>query len=82
MAQEPTTLPDEAKAVTPTGEGLTLAHLRPGTAIYVGDRLGVVCNPGILFPLILQRPGKKRMGVEEFLRGLPPAPKNTDTVDG
>jgi methionyl-tRNA formyltransferase len=36
----------------------------------IDDRLGVVCGNGILRPLILQRPNKKRMNADEFLRGF------------
>lgn len=30
------------------------------------------CNPGIIYPTELQRPGKKRMGIDEFLAGFKP----------
>lgn len=40
----------------------------PGTVI--DNKLGIACNPGVLNPLILQRPGKKRMPLEELLRGF------------
>lgn len=41
---------------------------RPGAI--VDNRLGIACNPGTLHPLILQRPGKKRLTADEFLRGF------------
>lgn len=40
----------------------------PGTIM--DDRLGIACGKDILRPLILQRPNKKRMSVDEFLRGF------------
>jgi methionyl-tRNA formyltransferase len=44
----------------------------PGSVI--DDRLGIACNPGIIHPTLLQRPGKTRMAIDEFLRGfaIPP----------
>jgi len=33
--------------------------------------LSIACEPGTLFPTILQRPNKKRMMVDEFLNGHP-----------
>ncbi len=44
------------------------ADAAPGTVI--DDRLGIACNPGVLHPTVLQRPGKKRMPIEELLRGF------------
>jgi methionyl-tRNA formyltransferase len=41
----------------------------PGTIL--DDQLTIACQPGTLRPLILQRPGKKRVTVEELLRGFP-----------
>lgn len=40
----------------------------PGTIM--DDRLGIACEKGILRPLILQRSNKKRMSVDELLRGF------------
>lgn len=44
----------------------------PGTVL--DDRLGIACKPGILYPTVLQRPGKRRMMTEELLNGfaIPP----------
>lgn len=36
----------------------------------IDDKLGIACGDGILHPLILQRPNKKRMSVNEFLHGF------------
>jgi methionyl-tRNA formyltransferase len=49
------------------------SNARPGTVID-GRRLGIACNPGILYPTMLQRAGKQRLPVEELLRGfvIPP----------
>lgn len=44
----------------------------PGTAL--DDRLLIACGNGALRLLELQRPGKKRMGAEELLRGFPIPP--------
>lgn len=41
----------------------------PGTVI--DDALGIACQPGILHPTLLQRPGKKRITADELLRGFP-----------
>lgn len=38
--------------------------------IVVDNHLGIACQPGILRPTLLQRPGKKRMGADEFMRGF------------
>ena len=35
------------------------------------NHLSIACNSGTLFPTIVQRPGKKRVYVEEFLNGFP-----------
>jgi len=37
----------------------------------VDPHLSIACNPGTLYPTILQRANKKRMLVEEFLNGFP-----------
>ena len=42
---------------------------KPGAV--VDNHLGIACNPGILRPTMLQRPGKKRMSAGELLRGHP-----------
>lgn len=34
------------------------------------DKLAIVCNPGTLYPKLLQRPGKKRLTLAEFLQGF------------
>jgi len=44
------------------------AKAAPGAVI--DDTLGIACNPGILHPILLQRPGKKRMAANELLRGF------------
>lgn len=41
---------------------------KPGTIL--DKELGIACNPGALHPQILQRPGKKRMSLPEFLHGF------------
>jgi methionyl-tRNA formyltransferase len=40
----------------------------PGTI--VDGNMGIACNPGLLHPLELQRPGKKRMKIAELLNGF------------
>lgn len=40
----------------------------PGTVI--DKRFNIACNPGIIRPTLLQRPGKKRMTVDELLNGF------------
>lgn len=40
----------------------------PGT--FIDGQLGIACNPGLLHPRILQRPGKKRVPIAEFLNGF------------
>ncbi len=43
----------------------------PGTVIQAGEEgLQVCCEPGVISVLELQKEGKKRMSVEEFLRGF------------
>jgi methionyl-tRNA formyltransferase len=49
-------------------------NIPPGTI--VNDTLGIACNPGTLYPSILQRPNKKRMPLDEFLNGFS-IPANT-----
>ncbi len=44
------------------------ANTSAGTII--DDKLGITCGNGILRPLILQRPNKKRMNADEFLHGF------------
>ena len=46
----------------------------PGTT--VDNHLAIACNPGTLYPTVLQRPGKKRVVIDEFLNGFP-IPANT-----
>ncbi len=41
-----------------------------GAGTIIDDKLGITCGNGILRPLILQRPNKKRMNVDEFLHGF------------
>lgn len=48
---------------------LALSKNVAGTTI--DPYLSIACNPGTFYPTILQRPGKKRMLVEEFLNGFP-----------
>ena len=36
----------------------------------IDDKLGITCGKDILRPLTLQRPNKKRMNVDEFVRGF------------
>jgi methionyl-tRNA formyltransferase len=40
----------------------------PGTI--VDSQMGIACNPGLLHPLELQRPGKKRIAIAELLNGF------------
>jgi len=40
----------------------------PGTIM--DEHLTIACNPGVLKPTVLQRPGKKRLPLKEFLHGL------------
>lgn len=40
----------------------------PGTI--VDNQLGIACNPGLLHPRVLQRPGKTRTPIAEFLNGF------------
>lgn len=46
----------------------TANHFTPGTVM--DERLGIACKDGLLRPLILQRPNKKRMTADEFLHGF------------
>lgn len=41
----------------------------PGTVTKIGPELSVACGKGILYPTEVQIEGKRRMAVEEFLRG-------------
>jgi methionyl-tRNA formyltransferase len=45
--------------------------LGPGEVGAAGGRLLVGCGAGSLRLLLVQRPGGRRMGAEEFLRGAP-----------
>ena len=40
----------------------------PGTVL--NDQLAIACNGGVLYPGLLQRPGKTRMALNEFLNGF------------
>jgi methionyl-tRNA formyltransferase len=40
----------------------------PGTV--ADDRLKIACEEGAIRPLVIQRPGKSRMHVDEFIRGF------------
>lgn len=46
----------------------TKATAAPGTII--DEKLGIACGEYILRPIVLQRPNKKRMNSDEFLRGF------------
>lgn len=43
-------------------------HDKPGTLL--DKELGIACNPGVLHPQLLQRSGRKRMPLPEFLHGF------------
>jgi methionyl-tRNA formyltransferase len=51
-------------------EATTAEGSAPSGTVLDGH-LTIACNPGALRPAIIQRPGKKRMPVEEALRGHP-----------
>lgn len=54
----------------PQAEFETRAHdFAPGTVI--DEHMTIACKEGVVKPLILQRPGKKALPVDEFLRGNP-----------
>ncbi len=43
-------------------------YAAPGSVL--DDTLSIACKEGVLQPLILQRPGKKRLPIAEFLKGF------------
>lgn len=42
----------------------------PGSVNMEGGRLQISCNDGFIYPKIVQAEGKKKMAIEEFLRGF------------
>jgi methionyl-tRNA formyltransferase len=52
----------------------TLSTAQGTPATVLDDQLTIACGTGSIRPLILQRPGKKPLGVAEFLRGFPLPP--------
>lgn len=58
---------DEAIRLKEATFEMTPHDAEPGTVI--DDQLTIACTQGVVKPLILQRPGKKALPIDEFLRG-------------
>ncbi len=52
-------------------EIISLTELRSSPGSILDGQMMIQCRPGIIRPKTLQRPGKKVMDIEEFLKGFP-----------
>jgi methionyl-tRNA formyltransferase len=63
---------NEAIKIFAAGWDMKPVAQAPGTV--VDAKLGIACNPGIIYPTLLQRPGKSRLPIDALLNGfsIPP----------
>ena len=60
---------EKIKVLEASAEDLSFGHsLEPGTVI--DKKLRIACGSGVFQPKLLQRPGRKKMSLREFINGF------------